>query len=143
MKKLLTLSVLTLGVLAATERPAQAWVNMKFGVGLNWQLQSGGNNFLWGMFRNGQVPGPEAYQPGGPYTQPGYQQGPNGFPYFGAAPGQDNGSRQAMNSPTFGAIQNWSNQNPFQNVSYTTPGYWYPQPNYYPQYQPAWTHYGW
>ena len=48
-------------------------------------LQSGGNNVLWGFFRNGQVPGPEAFQQGGPMTPPGYQQGPNGFNYFGAA----------------------------------------------------------
>jgi len=150
MKKLLSLSVLTLGVFVLTERPAQAWVNMKFGVGLNWHLQSGGNNVLWGLFRNGQVPGPETFQQGGPMTPPGYQQGPNGFNYFGGAATPDNGTRQAMSSPTFGAIPAWTNQNYFQNVSYSA-GYsnpnsaYYPQyqPSYYPQYQPTWLHYGW
>lgn len=147
MKKILALGVLTLGLFAATERPAQAWVNSKFGIGLNWHLQSGGNNFLWGLFRNGQVPGPETFQQGGPFTPPGYQQGPGGFQYFGAGPSDPSMQSPAMNSParntatsqSFGAIPAWSNQNYFQNVNYT-PSYWYPQPMYY---QPMYQQYGW
>ncbi|MFO0864115.1 MAG: hypothetical protein U0744_05580 [Gemmataceae bacterium] len=143
MKKILTLGVLTLGLVAATERPAQAWVNSKFSVGLNWHLQSGGNNFLWGVFRNGQVPGPETFNQGGPFTPPGYQQGPGGFQYYGAAPAMQNpaasnGVPNAMSSQAFGAIPTWSNQNYFQNVNYV-PSYWYPQTYYQPTYQ----QYGW
>jgi hypothetical protein len=90
MKKLLSMGLLTLCALAASEREAQAWVNAKFSVGLNWQLQSANNNMLWGVFKNGQVPGPEAFgQPGGGPAMyaPGGMQMPQGvFPFYGAQP---------------------------------------------------------
>ncbi len=91
MKKLLSMGLLTLCALAASEREAQAWTNAKFSVGLNWQLQSANNNFLWGLWKNGQVPGPEAF--GGPggggpgmYGPGGLSQPAGQFPYFGAQP---------------------------------------------------------
>src|SRR5687767_14722387 len=54
MQRLLGISLLTALVFAATERPAQAWVNSRFSIGLNWSFQSGGNSAFWGLWRNGQ-----------------------------------------------------------------------------------------
>jgi hypothetical protein len=59
MKKFLAMSVLALSVAALSQQSASAWVNTKFGAGINFAYQSGGNNFLWGAFRNGQPPAPE------------------------------------------------------------------------------------
>lgn len=153
MKKLLSMGLLTLCALAASEREAQAWVNAKFSVGLNWQLQSANNNWLWGVWKNGQVPGPEAFGPGGGggpamYGPGGMSQPPSGqFPYFGAQPmpqpmpqaqsfqgfptetappslAQVPQQQQAYNY----AAQNYF-YNPYQTVSYQQGGYYYP--NYY------------
>jgi len=152
MKKMLLLGAFALSLVALTERPAQAWVNSKFGVGLNWHLQSGGNNFLWGLFRNGQVPGPESFYQGGPMSQPGYMQGPQGFPYFGSAPGGPGGAPAAAEpsqAPQNNMHANYYQPNYFHNASYVpsqsyAPNYYY-QPQYYqPQsFQPTWTYYGW
>lgn len=57
MKKIILLGALALGVMATMQEPASAWLNFKFGAGINWAWQSGGNNVLWGFFRNGQPPG--------------------------------------------------------------------------------------
>ena len=61
MKKLLSLGFLTLCAALATERPADAWINSKFSIGLNWHFQSANNSYLWGLIRHGQNP------PNGPY----------------------------------------------------------------------------
>jgi hypothetical protein len=100
MRKILVMGVMALGLALASEQTASAWVNFKFGAGVNWNWQSGGNNFLWGLFRNGQPPAPDCppgygYGPGvghgypgpGPYGPsfpgpiPPY--GPQDFQYFG------------------------------------------------------------
>lgn len=145
MKKMLAFSALALSVALVSEHKASAWVNCKFGVGLNWSLQSGGNNLLWGLFRNGQPPGPEVAYPGahpgmhpgaGPYghpstfpnTTPFY--GPQDFQYFGQYP---NGGQQP--APAAPAAQPAGNQisyygqgsSPYQPVSYVPY-----QNNYYP-----------
>src|SRR5260221_14083387 len=90
MKKLLSIGLLTVCALALSEHHAQAWVNAKFSVGLNWKIQSANNNFLWGLYKSGQVPGPEAFGGGGPYPYgvgPGPMTSPPGaFPYFGQNP---------------------------------------------------------
>jgi hypothetical protein len=84
MKKYLSIGMLTVCALVISEHQAQAWVNSKFNIGLSWNLQSGNNSYLWGLWRNGQVPGPEPYGPG-----PGGP--PPGPPYaFGNAPPQGN-----------------------------------------------------
>jgi hypothetical protein len=59
MKKFLTAGVLALTVAACSHQQASAWINCKFGIGLNWNWQSGGNNMLWGVFRNGQPGAPD------------------------------------------------------------------------------------
>jgi len=57
MKKILLVGALALLALFSAEQQASAWLNFKFGAGINWAWQSGGNNTLWGLFRNGQPPG--------------------------------------------------------------------------------------
>ncbi len=57
MRKFTLLGLTALALAAMSFEPASAWINFKFGVGLNWNWQSGGNNTLWGLFRNGQPPG--------------------------------------------------------------------------------------
>jgi hypothetical protein len=159
MKKLLSMGLLTLCALAASEREAQAWVNAKFSVGLNWQLQSANNNVFWGAWKNGQVPGPEAFGGGGGGGGPGMY-GPGGmgqppagqFPYFGAQPmpqpmpqaqsfqGMPQGfPTETAPPPSFTQAppqqqqaHNYGAQNyynPYQTVSYQQGGYYYP--NYY------------
>src|SRR5436190_14703955 len=89
MKRILTAGILALTLTAMAEQEASAWVNNKFGIGLNWNWQSGGNNFLWGLFRNGQPPGPGCDAPCGPgFGGPGFG-GPGFGPGFGggACPG--------------------------------------------------------
>ncbi|MBM4072755.1 MAG: hypothetical protein FJ271_28085 [Planctomycetes bacterium] len=89
--------------------PAQAWRNAKFGVGLNWSHQAGGNNLLWGFFRNGQPPAPTppphpGFMPGGPGYGP---YGPAPFPGFapgfggGAPVPMIEGTGQAESVPSF------------------------------------------
>lgn len=154
MKKILVLGALALSIGLLSEQPASAWVNCKFGVGLNWNWQSGGNNFLWGAFRNGQPPGPDcAYGPG-PGGHPGYPRGANTFPgftpygpydfqYFGQQPqGNGNGGQNTNvpappQTPPGGANQT-SGYYPsvYQAVSYS-PGYYgynYNSGYYYPSY---------
>src|ERR1700722_14831889 len=88
MKKILSIGLLTACALAVSEHQASAWVNAKFSVGLNWHLQSANNNVFWGMWKNGQVPGPEAFGGGGPGGPVPFGQNPPGgtFPFFGNAP---------------------------------------------------------
>lgn len=91
----MTAGLLALALAALADQPASAWVNSKFGIGLNWNWQSGGNNFLWGFFRNGQPPGPNCdpccgpggcgpggFAPGGPGCMP-----PGMYPSGGHFPG--------------------------------------------------------
>ena len=146
MKKLLSIGMLTVCALALSEHQAKAWVNAKFSIGLNWQLQSANNNFLWGLYKNGQVPGPEAFGGGGPYPQgvgPGPMMAPPGaFPYFGQAPqGQPQAFPAQTGAPPLAAVQQQAYYgtaqgyyNPYQSVSYQPSNYYYP--NYYnPSYQ--------
>jgi hypothetical protein len=151
MKRLLAIGLLTLCALIACERQAHAWVNAKFSVGLNWQLQSANNNVLWGAWKNGQVPGPEAFgHPGGhPYgpgmMAPGMMMPPasQGFPYFGTNPQTPQGfpvetapppqtalQQQQQIQAYYNAMQQY--YSPFQTVSYQN-GYYYPN-YYYPAY---------
>jgi hypothetical protein len=83
MKKFVAMGALALILAACSQQEASAWINSKFGVGLNWSWQSGGNNLAWGVFRNGQPPacdGPGFYGPG--YGAPAYHaQGYQGYSY--------------------------------------------------------------
>jgi len=89
MKKFLTVGALALIAAAFFHQHAFAWKNSQFSVGLNWSCQSGGNNLLWGVFRNGQPGAPDwECQKNCGYTYPsaGYPMmsnpmaGPTAFP---------------------------------------------------------------
>ena len=142
MKKILSIGLLTVCALLVTERQASAWLNAKFSVGLNWHVQSANNNMFWGMYKNGQVPGPEAFGGAAPYGGPipyGAAPPAGAFPVYGSAP---QGYPQGMPAQTAPpeANQQHANygQNPYQAVSYQpnssyNPGYYYPS-YYYPNY---------
>jgi hypothetical protein len=146
MKKILVLGALALSIGLLSQQQASAWVNCKFGVGLNWNWQSGGNNFLWGAFRNGQPPGPDCCYAGGhPGSRPGSTfpgftpYGPYDFQYFGQQP-QGNGTQNtttpvAPQTPAGGTNQTSGYYNSYyQPVSYS-PGYYgynYPSGYSYP-----------
>lgn len=94
MKKVITLGIMALAVAVASQQKASAWVNLKAGVGANMCWQSGGNCLFWGLFRNGQPPGPGGdcgafpgmpYGPGAPGYGPGGP-GPVGYPGPGPVP---------------------------------------------------------
>jgi len=160
MKKILTAGLLALSAALITDQQASAWVNAKFGVGLNWNWQSGGNNFLWGAFRNGQPPCPDVAQPGAYYggaqnTFPGFHQyGPQDFQWFGrngnggnVAPAQAGAPTQtaptqapATQQPAQnGQISLYGNAGTYQQVGYTyptnNPYYYYYNPQSYYGYQ--------
>jgi hypothetical protein len=71
MKRLLAASALALTVLAGSQQPASAWCNVKFGIGLNFECQTGNNCLLWGVYRNGQVPDGYGFMPPPPALVPG------------------------------------------------------------------------
>jgi hypothetical protein len=144
MKKLLSLGLLTVCALAISENQAHAWVNCKFSIGLNWHLQSANNSTLWGLWKNGQVPGPEAFGGGGQYGTVPFGQNPGGgaFPFYGSAPQAAPQGYPTETTPPpvqttqqqayYGMPQNYS-YNPYQAVSYQPNAYSYPS-NYYPIY---------
>lgn len=159
MKRMMTAGILALSLCALAEQNASAWVNHKFGIGLNWNWQSGGNNFLWGLFRNGQPPGPGCDAggcpggfggpgclpgafPGGGYpgaggghfpgfVPPGNIYGPQDFQYFGKQQQQQQPGTAATSQADQGAAQGVSNQL-YRTSSYSSYGYgYYPYANYY------------
>src|SRR5437764_10386456 len=56
-KKFLMVGVLALGGLALSQQQASAWSKFNMSIGLNISYEAANNNFFWGLFRNGQVPG--------------------------------------------------------------------------------------
>lgn len=122
MKKLLLVGALALTGLAATEQPASAWCNFKFGCGLNMEWSSGCNSFCWGLWQSGQAPGccaPGCCPPGGmPYGGPFY--GPmGGAPDFGM-PGHDFGYGGPAPTGTHPVQYNggWNGDSGYQPVNY-------------------------
>jgi hypothetical protein len=113
-------------ILALGLQQAHAWKNIRFGAGVNFECQSGGNSFGWGLCRSAQPPAP-ARGFAGPY----YAGAPSGA-YVGApvaapvsvpAPGHAYQGQPAAQSSV---------------VYYTTPSYQPYQtvnlPGYYPAY---------
>ena len=153
MKRLVSLGLLAGCIVLASERPAQAWVNSKFSVGLNWNYQSGNNTLLWGLFRNGQAPCFDCGPACGPMSGPGPGgPGVESFPYAGAAmapsvpayamPQQGPTRGDTQQAGQFGAIPSYNGANYYQNDSYPGPaapsGYTAPPGyGYYPGYYNA------
>lgn len=61
MKKILAIGLLAVGLMAVTQQEASAWVNTRFGMGLNFDWSSGGNTLLWGLIRDGQPGGADPH----------------------------------------------------------------------------------
>jgi hypothetical protein len=154
MKRILALGILALGMTLTTQQQASAWCNFKFGAGINWNYQSGNNTWFCGLYRSGEVPGPEYFgTPGcaggdcfGGYAPayasgPAQYYGPNGPAYANAqqqqqqTPAAATGNTQRTPATT---IPNYQPSTvPFQPTSYQVPyqgGY---QGNY--QYNPYWS----
>ena len=132
MQKVLTAGLLAIALIAASQQQASAWTNSKFGIGLNWERQSGGNNFFWGAWKNGQVPGPEAYQNGGPFAAQGAA--PYAAPYYtpyAAMPTPQEAYAMPTAQPAYApAGANYGS--PYQLANYPQPTYYYyPTPSYY------------
>lgn len=128
MKKFALAGLFAIAAIALSQQQASAWVNHRFSVGLNWHRQSANNNFIWGAFRNGQVPGPESFGGGMPYHQHHGM-----MPSF--APPAAQGFQAPMPQPTNSeppiAGQYYS---PYHYASYprtTNYYYYYPAPAYY------------
>jgi hypothetical protein len=140
MKHLMTLGVAAILVALASSRPAEAWTNAKFSIGLNWACQSGNNSLLWGFWRNGQVP--DDYGPGGgggPALPPGYgppyPPGTQPFPYFGmnqqAPTSMPNAYYSAPTTQSYAGSYGYDSY--FHPASYQS-GY---SPYYLPSYSPS------
>jgi hypothetical protein len=145
MKKFLTIGILTVAAATISTQEAPAWVNWKVGVGANIGWQAGGNNFLWGLFRNGQPPAPD-FCGGGGY---GGQMGP-GCGQFPHASNQPNAHEQSVNANADAAAAAYSasgrtqsfSQPPWygQTVNYQRP--YYPSYYTYPYYNYGHSYYG-
>lgn len=123
MKKVLALGTLAIALIALSQDQASAWVNKRFGIGLNYSRQSGGNNFGWGAYRNGQPPGPEAFSHN-PYMAP------SNFPNFGDLAPQNFGPF-AQEMPAYPPPSVYY-PSPYQFATYPRPEYYYyPTPYYY------------
>lgn len=140
MKKFLTTGVLALALAAIATQESNAWVNSKFGIGLNWNYQSGGNNLLWGAFRNGQPPAPDCgvcpggmpggVYPGAPahgYMAPGADQGFTG--HLDAAPSSATSAvparTQSYNNRMYYNSQTVNYQYPYPYGYYNNYNYYY------------------
>jgi hypothetical protein len=126
MKKVLAVGLLAICAIALSQQHASAWINNRFGVGMNWSYQSGGNS-VCGIWRNGQPPGPETM-----YSAPShapYYGAPN---FYGHAQGFYSGFDSAVapggNMPMPQAIQPYAQ--PYQFATYPRPVYYSPYPYY-------------
>jgi hypothetical protein len=122
MRTFLTAGLLGLVVLGLSAPQASAWTNFKFGIGFNFGRQSGGNNFLWGLYRNGQTPGPE-------YGGDSFFYQPHAFPIYHAGMGAPTHAGLTPAAAAVGPAQAPAGNN----------AYYYGQPNYrtvtFPDYQ--------
>ncbi len=116
MKKILAIGILAVTAIAFSQQQASAWINTRFGIGLNWEYQSGGNNFGWGLYRNGQPPGPDGFGPGYPDHHAPQYGAPAPFAYD--APSFQPAYAQPM------PMQQPYGQ-PFQFATYPRPVYYY------------------
>lgn len=143
MKKVLAIGLLTVALAAASQQEASAWVKWNFSAGINFSYESGNNSWLWGAFKNGQVPG---------YPTDGYYTGPcgaansfgcppggasYGMPYnFGYAAAPTSGDWQApAPAPAPAAPKKTEQAYWYGNQHYQPAVYYYPAANNY-YYQP-------
>ena len=92
MNKLIVAGALALGLVLTAQQEASAWTKWSVNVGVSIHYEGGNNNFFWGMFRSGQVPGYPTdvcmdgvfggYPPAA-YIDPGYGYGYPAYPDHG------------------------------------------------------------
>jgi len=130
MNKFLTTSALALTLAALSTQEAPAWINAKLGIGANIGWQSAGNNFGWGLFRNGQPPSTDACPgvPQYPAMPHGLQQQPASVEH-GVTAGVDTGIPVSPAATIPGQTQSYQRPWSTQTVNYQYPSYSYP--NYY------------
>jgi hypothetical protein len=126
MKKVLTAGLLAIALMAASQQQASAWVNARFGVGVNIGWQSGDNSYCWGAWHNGPYPGGSDYHHG---HHSGVMEPPVYLPFIWV--GHPHGH---ATYPAPGPIDSFSM--PPMQYAYPT----YPAPTYY--YYPASYYYG-
>ena len=94
MNKLIVAGALALGLVLTAQQEASAWTKWSVNVGVSIHYEGGNNNFLWGMFRSGQVPGyptdvcmdgPFGGVAAAPYIDPGYAYGYAAYPAHDSA----------------------------------------------------------
>lgn len=133
MKKLLVASVLALALVSGSQQQASAWSHFKFNIGMNVDWSTGNNCWLWGAFKNGQIP--EGYG-GGPlgdhyaapqaiYSQPGFN-----------APAPTPMQRQSAPATSSSMMAGYYPGNYYYPANYGQgqyyPGSYYQQANYAP-----------
>jgi hypothetical protein len=70
--KLIVAGALALGLVLTAQQQASAWTKWSVNVGICINYEGANNNFLWGAFRSGQVPGwPTDVYMGGPFADHG------------------------------------------------------------------------
>ena len=141
MKKFFIMGALALTAAVLSDHQASAWTNFKFGAGVNLGYQAGGNNFGWGLFRNGNppevccptqtAPTPPSYAPPA-YTPPAYTP-PAYPPQTYAQPSNEQGFQGGVTSPAANVpaqTQSYNRAWPTQTVNYQYP-YSYAYSYYY------------
>ncbi|MBI1832711.1 MAG: hypothetical protein HYR84_14820 [Planctomycetes bacterium] len=128
MKKIVLAGLFAITMMGFSQQQASAWVNTRFSVGLNWHHQAGGNNFLWGAWRNGQPPGPEAFGGfgGHHHAAPMAHPAPQGY-----APMPNYPAQAYYYAPMPQATYAGQYVSPYQFASYPRPVYYYPDASYY------------
>jgi hypothetical protein len=139
MKKFLALGALALAVAAFPQQKASAWINNNFSIGLNWTSQRGGNNLLWGVFRNGQPGGCDlpncpahyyAVQHGYDYQAngQGFGHGYDDGPFMPGMPAMNMPAPMTVPAPAQAPTAYWYGQPAYQTVNYapTFPSYYSP-----------------
>lgn len=117
MKKFLAAGMLAICMIAASHQTASAWHKSQFSMGLSWSHSSGGNSHCWGAWKNGQVPGPEAFQYGLANMQPLESLTPAyAMPTY---------------APPYPPQPVAQYPSPYQFATYPQQQYYYPMPDYY------------
>jgi hypothetical protein len=145
MKRLLVGSLLALTLLLGSWQQASAYFKSQFGVGLQWNIECGGNKLGWGLYRSDPMPGGGGAWPGmypyGMGTGAGYGYG--GYPMVDAStapavtpapatPAPANSSTPAATT-TPSSVKPVGSTVPTQQVNYsyeTAPSYNYGGYNY-------------
>jgi hypothetical protein len=89
--KLIVAGALALGLVLTAQQQASAWTKWSVNAGISINYEGGNNNFLWGMYRSGQIPGyPTDVYMGSPFGGggPAPLVGPDcpyGYPIYGSA----------------------------------------------------------